>query len=67
MIKHICGCGSENIEIMSVVKTINELDVFKIPYVNITYICNDCGYSEKEHHYLYESEKDHRHPYKLDK
>lgn len=57
MIKHICGCGSENVEIMSVVETINEVDRLKIPGVNITYICSACGYFDVEIHYLYKLDK----------
>ena len=57
MIKHICECGSENVEIMSVVESIDKCDGLKIPCVNITYICNDCGYSEKDHQYLYKLDK----------
>lgn len=57
MIKNICKCGSENVEIMSVVETISECDGLKIPGVNITYICNDCGYSEKDHQHLYKLDK----------
>lgn len=57
MIKHICKCGSENVEIMSVVETIDEIAGLKLSGVNITYICNDCGYSEKEHNHLYKLDK----------
>lgn len=57
MIKHICGCGSENVEIMSVVETIDRRDGLKIPCVNITYICNDCGYSKKDHQHLYKLDR----------
>ena len=57
MIKHICHCGSENVEIMSVVETVNKVDGLQISGVNITYICNDCGNTQKDHQYLYKLKK----------
>ena len=54
--KLICKCGSENAKIMSVKETIDGVDGLQMPGVNITYICNDCGYSHKEYQYLYKLE-----------
>lgn len=53
-IKNVCcKCGSENVDIMSVVEKIIISDNKKIPTVDITYVCTDCGITENKNEYLY--------------
>lgn len=56
MIKHICTCGNENIDIMSVVEDFHNHNNQKIPYVKITYVCPNCGCGDYEESYLYKKE-----------
>lgn len=55
-IKYICSkCKSENVEIMSVVERTINSDNKKIPTVDITYICTDCGNTESKNEFLYKT------------
>jgi len=55
-INHVCICGSESVDIMSVVEKTLEKDNKTIPIVEITYVCK-CGNSQSETHYLYKTNK----------
>ena len=53
-IKYLCcKCGSENVDIMSVVERTIVTDDKKIPTVDINYICTDCGNTENKNEFLY--------------
>lgn len=52
-IKKICDCNSQNISIFSVVEKKTEVNKKEVPYVEITYVCNDCGAIDIEKAYLY--------------
>ena len=55
-IKYICcKCGGKNVDIMSVVERTINSDNKKIPTVDITYICTDCGNSESKNEFLYKT------------
>lgn len=55
-IKYICcKCGGKNVDIMSVVERTINSDNKKIPTVDITYICKDCGNSESKNEFLYKT------------
>ena len=57
MIKHICDCGNDNVDIMSVVETVSEVNGCQISGVEITYVCSSCGNTDKDHRYLYQLDK----------
>lgn len=50
-IKKVCKCNSENISIFSVVEKKDKQK--EVSYVEITYVCNDCGITATEKAYLY--------------
>lgn len=53
-IKNICcRCKSENVDIMSVKERTIISDNKKISTVDITYVCTDCGNTEKINEFLY--------------
>lgn len=55
-IKNVCcKCKSENVDIMSVKERTIISDNKKIPTVDITYICTDCGNTENINEFLYKS------------
>ena len=67
-IKYICcKCGSENVGIMSVIeRTINSGNK-KIPTVDITYICTDCGNLESKNEFLYKTKFNYMRRFKIRK
>lgn len=55
-IKYVCcKCKSENVDIMSIKERTIISDNKKIPTVDITYICTDCGNTENINEFLYKS------------
>lgn len=57
-IKHICKCGSTNVDVMSIVEGYKEDKKTKISVAKINYICNDCGAGQTDTHYLYNAKKE---------